>query len=236
MRTALAVGRTPAGKSGDPMERLPLFPLSTVLLPRMLMPLYIFEERYKQMLRRLPQEGRFGVALIRTGTEVGGPAQPWSVGTVAEILGTIDLENENKYLIVRGAGRFHIAGISDEDPYLVAQVHPLPLEAGGTDTRLMADVEMEFYRYLRLMKRIHGVSINISNAPDDPEGIAWMVAWGLQVDSQIHQELLMAPSLQELFHMEAVILTRENKLLELLGADSEARGAPPDLQGHFSLN
>ena len=68
------------------VELLPLFPLNTVLFPNMVLPLHVFEERYKLMINTcLAQDKPFGVVLIYSGTEAGGPAVPHSVGTVARI-------------------------------------------------------------------------------------------------------------------------------------------------------
>ncbi len=65
---------------------LPLFPLSAVLFPDAAIPLRIFEDRYKLMLQRcLESDSEFGVVLIKSGFEVGGPAETYSVGTVARI-------------------------------------------------------------------------------------------------------------------------------------------------------
>ncbi|MCH8222137.1 MAG: LON peptidase substrate-binding domain-containing protein [Chloroflexi bacterium] len=67
-------------------ETLPIFPLNTVLFPGAPLPLRIFEPRYREMLKRcLDGDRRFGVALIKSGPEVGGPAEPHDVGTVARI-------------------------------------------------------------------------------------------------------------------------------------------------------
>jgi hypothetical protein len=55
-------------------ETLPLFPLGTVLFPGLLLPLHIFEERYRQLVRDLqtrPEPRRFGVIAIRQGRETG---------------------------------------------------------------------------------------------------------------------------------------------------------------------
>jgi len=55
-------------------EMLPLFPLGAVLYPGMLLPLHIFEERYRQLVRDLlerPEPRRFGVIAIRKGRETG---------------------------------------------------------------------------------------------------------------------------------------------------------------------
>jgi Lon protease-like protein len=65
---------------------LRLFPLQTVLFPGMRMPLHIFEERYKLMIREcIEQDAPFGVLLIRDGAEVGAGAVPHNVGTTARI-------------------------------------------------------------------------------------------------------------------------------------------------------
>ena len=65
---------------------LPLFPLNLVLFPNASMPLHVFEDRYKLMMQDcLDGDSRFGVVLIKAGSEVGEPAIPHSVGTVAQI-------------------------------------------------------------------------------------------------------------------------------------------------------
>ena len=56
-------------------ETLPLFPLGTVLFPGLLLPLHIFEDRYRQLVRDLadgPEPRRFGVIAIRHGRDRRG--------------------------------------------------------------------------------------------------------------------------------------------------------------------
>ena len=61
---------------------LPLFPLNMVLFPNATLPLQIFEERYKLMMKHcLEGDSKLGVVLIKAGAEVGGPATPHSTGT-----------------------------------------------------------------------------------------------------------------------------------------------------------
>ena len=61
--------------------QLDLFPLHTVLFPHMRLPLHVFEPRYRVMIRACIDEERpFGVALIRSGDEVGGPGGSSSRG------------------------------------------------------------------------------------------------------------------------------------------------------------
>ena len=60
-----------------------LFPLNTVLFPGQVLPLHIFEDRYRLMIREcLAEEKPFGVVLIRRGREVGETAEPYMVGTI----------------------------------------------------------------------------------------------------------------------------------------------------------
>ena len=76
--TNLGAGRKP--------ERVPIFPLSTVLYPGALLPLRIFEARYMDMAKEcLKTGGPFGICLIREGAEVGTPAVPEPVGCLARI-------------------------------------------------------------------------------------------------------------------------------------------------------
>ena len=69
------------------MNEIPIFPLGTVLFPGGPLPLRIFEPRYLDMVSNcLRNERPFGVCLIRSGSEVGDPAEPHRTGTLARIV------------------------------------------------------------------------------------------------------------------------------------------------------
>src|SRR5438445_505939 len=103
----------PATRSwrGWPLRRKPasacwLFPLQVVLFPGMVLPLRVFEERYKQMIGRcLETNEGFGVVLIREGQEVGEPATPFDVGTLAEIASVERLPGGMMNLVTVGTRR-----------------------------------------------------------------------------------------------------------------------------------
>lgn len=107
---------------------LPLFPLQTVLFPDGDLQLQIFEQRYLDMVRMvLRQDGRFGVCSIRDGKEVGEPAQPAAVGTLASIVDWKTLPNGLLGLSVQGEDRFQV--LSSElrpDTLRMGQVKLLP--------------------------------------------------------------------------------------------------------------
>src|SRR4029450_7854046 len=99
-----------------------LFPLNTVLFPGMPLPLHVFEERYKLMVGRCLEEERpFGVVLIRTGQEGGGPAVPHRVGTTAEIATAKHLDDGRMNLLVVGQERVRIRELVRQEPYLVGR-------------------------------------------------------------------------------------------------------------------
>ena len=63
-----------------------------------------------------------------------------------------------------------------------------------------------------------------------------MVAWGLQIDQNLKQELLSASSLQELLLREKHLLEEENRILYLLSQEDVQSRLPPESQGYISLN
>jgi Lon protease-like protein len=203
----------------------------------MLLPLHIFETRYKEMMDYCAQrKSPFGIALIRAGVEVGGPAQPFDVGTIADIMQIVDMEDGRKYVIVRGSSRFRLRDLDQSRPYLMGDVDEIVFKGRRFDNILLARVELAFYRYLRFLKRVQGISISISNMPDDAEGIAWTVAWGLQLDLEERQSLLGADSLDALLDQEEDLLRRENIMLEVMGAPETLRRQPPEDTSTFSRN
>ena len=143
--------------------QIPLFPLHTVLAPGIALPLHIFEERYRIMVRRcLEGSSPFGVVLIRDGSEVvreGGP-QSLSiagVGTLAEIREASRYTDGRYDLLAVGTSRFVVREVrTDVEPYLVAEVDPYPDEPGDGDPdvadALAAKVTRRFVDYLRLLQ------------------------------------------------------------------------------------
>ena len=103
-------GEAPASRGGArEIEELPLFPLNTVLFPGGRLPLRIFEARYMDMAKACLKDGApFGVCLIREGNEVGDPALPASVGTLARITSWDMPQLGVLNVIAKGERRFRI--------------------------------------------------------------------------------------------------------------------------------
>lgn len=117
---------------------LPLFPLPTVLFPGQVLPLYVFEERYRALLRRVQASGEpFGVVYIeRSSRDSAAPLHERvsGVGTLAHLMQTEQHEDGTSSILVVGGERFRIAGLSFGEPYLMAsaELWPLPLPERGT--------------------------------------------------------------------------------------------------------
>ncbi|MGH2498609.1 MAG: LON peptidase substrate-binding domain-containing protein [Candidatus Limnocylindria bacterium] len=217
-------------------ERLPLFPLNAVLFPDMLMPLHIFEPRYRLLVRRsLEREQPFGLVLVREGGELGAGAQPHRVGTSARIVGHQPLPDGRSFIVIRGGRRFAIAGtLPDEEPYLVGEVEYLA-EDEGADAGQLADAAAEaFTQYLMA---VHAAADELRGDPPDldglregsPRDVAYRLAAGLAVDSLERQRLLEAETTKDRLAGEVRLLERENALLRELLVRMRARGEGPRL-------
>ena len=113
------------------MAVMPMFPLGMPLLPGAVLPLHVFEPRYRDMIRdclRADGEPEFGQALISHGWETGGGDDRVMVGTVAQML-QVDAIDENRYALVAvGTRRIRINAWLPDDPYPVADVDDWPDE------------------------------------------------------------------------------------------------------------
>lgn len=111
-----------------------MFPLGTVLVPGAGLPLHVFEERYRQMVRDvLAVDGpaEFGVVLITRGTEVGGGDQRADVATVARLLDA-DVSPDGRYgLLAGGHRRVRVTRWLPDDPYPRAEVADWPDATDG---------------------------------------------------------------------------------------------------------
>lgn len=111
-----------------------MFPLGNVLLPHTLLPLHIFEPRYRALTRDcLAGEPDFGVVLIERGHEVGGGDSRFSVGTVARILQAEELPDGRWVLITVGGGRIRVVRWLREEPYPMGEVEELVDPPPGPD-------------------------------------------------------------------------------------------------------
>ena len=178
-------------------EMLPLFPLGAVLYPGMLLPLHIFEERYRQLVRDLldgPEPRRFGVIAIRKGRETGvdGVHSLYEIGCTAT-LRRVDRHEDGRFdIITVGAQRFRLLGLDETQPYLQGEVEMLPEQApdpaaAGPAVRV---VQAAFREYLDALTEGGGATVRIEDLPGEPALLSFLVAAAMVIDLPERQALL----------------------------------------------
>jgi Lon protease-like protein len=210
--------------------RLPIFPLGTVLFPGLVLPLHIFEERYRALVRHLlslpegtPRE--FGVVAISNGweTQQAGPAGPQpkaaavtlhEVGCTAELRQVTELPDGRFDLVTVGRRRFRLGPVDDgSQPYLTARVDWLPEPPGQQEVAelLAPRVLAVFRQYLGLVRDDPGELSE--QLPDDPTVLSHLVAATAALTLADRQRLLAVPDTAGRLRAELRLLTRETALL-----------------------
>jgi uncharacterized protein len=205
-------------------EILPLFPLGTVLYPGLVLPLNIFEQRYRQLVRDLldgPEPRRFGVIAIREGRETGitGVSALYEVGCLAMVREANELPDGRFELITVGTDRFKLHDIDDSKPYLQGQLELLDEETGEeTEARLVAiAVQRSFRAYLEVLATRGPATISVPELPDEPILLSYLVAASVIIDLPARQSLLAEPDALSRLNAERTLLARETAILRELG-------------------
>ena len=134
---------------------MPMFPLGTVLFPHALLPLHVFEPRYRLMTQRvLRGDGEFGVVLIERGSEVGGGDTRFDIGTVARVVRAQELPDGGYALATVGMRRIRVTRWLDDDPFPQAEVVDLAEPPAPDDPSRRARALDAFAAVCELHRRI----------------------------------------------------------------------------------
>lgn len=210
-------------------ETLPLFPLGTVLFPGLVLPLNIFEQRYRQLVRDLldgPEPRRFGVIAIREGRETGvdGVSALFNVGCVAVVREATELPDGRYELLTVGAERFRLHRLDDaggrSKPYLLGDVEVLGEPVGDeTDAGVaVAAVQRGFRGYLNVLTDKGSATISVPELPDEPILLSYLVAAAIIIDLPERQGLLAQPNALRRLRAEQALLAKETAILRSLGS------------------
>jgi uncharacterized protein len=206
-------------------EPLPLFPLGTVLFPGLLLPLRIFEDRYRQLVRDLldrPEPRQFGVIAIRQGRETGvhGIQALYEIGCTATLRQVKPLEDGRYDVVTVGAQRFRLAGLDDSGPYLRGRVDLLAEETGAEAAAAQAARAARdgFRAYLSALAERGVTQISAPELPEDPMMLSYLVAASMIIDLSDRQALLAEPDALHRLTAERTLLSRELTMLRTLTA------------------
>ena len=198
------------------LMRLPLFPLNVVLFPGGYLPLHVFEARYRLMMRHcMDGDRRFGVALINSGLEVGEPAVPEAVGTVAKIDRVRTLDDGRMVLGVEGERRFRIVEIVERLPYISAEVMLLEDDpAPEVDESLAAAVRRAAKEHLQMLMALRGEWTEQPRLPTDPVQLRYSVGSQLQGEVIGKQGVLEADDVSNALRLALRLLNEESAVLK----------------------
>jgi Lon protease-like protein len=201
-------------------EMLPLFPLGAVLYPGMLLPLHIFEERYRQLVRDLfarPEPRQFGVIAIRKGRETGidGVHSLYQIGCTATVRRVDQLEDGRFDVVTVGTQRFRLLALDQTLPYLQGEIELLA-EAGVDQTVAAPSVHavrVAFRAYLDALTDRGGATVRIEDLPTEPVLLSFVVAATMVIDLPERQGLLDEPDPVRRLNTERALLARETAML-----------------------
>jgi Lon protease-like protein len=218
-------------------DRIPLFPLGTVLMPGAALPLHIFEPRYRQLTVDLitgEVPGKeFGVVAVREGhsADTDGLDGMYPVGCTAALLDARRLPDGRYDVVTRGARRFRLLDLDTADkPYLSGQVEYLPDATGEASddrlvTMLVADAREAHRRYCSTAWRSRDWSEPAEDVP--PEQLAHVLAEDCLLPLGERQQLLEQVDPVERLRDIRALLARETGLLTQLHAVPAPLGAFP---------
>jgi Lon protease-like protein len=206
-------------------ERLPLFPLGTVLYPGLVLPLHIFEERYRQLVRELldgPEPQRFGVIAIREGRETGvaGISALHEIGCTATLRQVEEYEDGRFDLLTVGTQRFRLMELDDSAAYFQGEVDLLPEDTGDEAAAGLAAraVQQAFRNYLAALAEQGATEINVPDLPDEPLLLSYLVAAAMIVEIPDKQVLLAEPDAAARLTAEHTLLSRETTMLRTMAS------------------
>ncbi|HEX7096373.1 MAG TPA: LON peptidase substrate-binding domain-containing protein [Acidimicrobiales bacterium] len=174
----------------------PMFPLGTVLFPSQLLPLHVFEPRYRQLTVDCLRDDRgFGVVLIERGSEVGGGDVRTNVGTLARIVQAQPFPDGRWALMTVGTTRVRVVEWLPDDPYPRAEIDELPDDAASPNAAEALQRVVPLLRAVLARKAELGepAAAATTELSDDVVLASYQASAVAPVGPVDHQRLLCAP-------------------------------------------
>jgi len=224
-------------------ESLPLFPLNATIVPGLILPLHVFETRYRRLVADLlvrsdPDTREFGIIAVREGRNpvYEGLDALYPIGTSA-ILRETEANGDGSYDIVTvGSRRFRIHAVApgptwdNSAPLLMAEVEYLDEIDSGNCGPLVSNALRSFRVYRGLLSGQFGEEFEMSDAddididlgdenlPEDATVISYLITAAMVLGMEERQELLAIPDTAARLRLACRLLHRENALISLFNA------------------
>ena len=202
------------------IKHLPLFPLPLVLLPNELLPLHIFEPRYRQMLKDVALDKNvFGVMLFNPTEDFIEKPATGSVGCVAEVRESQIMPDGRSNVLTIGILRYRLIDYVDTgEPYLVGEVEFFEDET--EDENILNPVADEvFALFRRVAKAAHKLGGERGTFPDvqqtEPEELSFLVTAAFNLEANLKYQLLETRStIERLKRLKEILLQTVGKMEE----------------------
>lgn len=209
-----------------------MFPLGNVLLPSVVLPLHVFEERYRLLTRVcLDGDGEFGVVLIERGSEVGGGDIRAMAGTVARIIEAVELDDGRFALATVGVRRVRVHEWLPDDPY------PRALVEDWDDPPVGDEVAEELADVVTRLRRVLARHVELGDpaAPatvelsDDPVLASYQAAALAPLGPSDQQALLVAPTVaHRVAALDRLLTEEEEYLARRMALEADPPPGPDD--------
>jgi uncharacterized protein len=199
-------------------DLLPLFPLNVVAFPGMSVPLHVFEDRYRALVRHLltvpdPADRVFGIVTIREGYEVGNheARSMYRTGCLMQLTEAEPYEDGRFDVVAVGRGRVRVVATETSEPFLRAEVQHLddPHEPTPETAREAARALALFGDYRTAVSTLRGDDVMTGPLPRDPEMLSYVLASTCSLTLPERQQLLESPSTGERLGLLRRLMRRE---------------------------
>jgi Lon protease-like protein len=192
---------------------LPIFPLpNVVLLPNASVPLFIFEDRYKQMVRDCLESDRYlSIALLKKGWEQESDSpRPYPIAGFGRIVRAVRLPNDCMDIVVQGMGRLTMTAFHDDRAYLRASVELLqPVYPPGEDLHELADRLRQRFLALLDIRGLTALELRTNlRLLASPIDVVFFITAHLPLDPYLKQEILQEAAVDEQIAQLLDILNR----------------------------
>jgi Lon protease-like protein len=188
-------------------ELMPIFPLNVVAFPGMTVPLHVFEERYRALVRHLltlpgPSDRLFGIVAIREGYEVGNheARSMYRTGCVVQLTDVQEYDDGRFDIAVVGRHRMRVMSTDASGVYLraeVEQLRDLPSSTARPDhdtAHEAARTLAAFEEYRTMVSKFRGDEVMAGRLPRDPELLSYALAATCSLTLRERQQLLESPT------------------------------------------
>jgi Lon protease-like protein len=193
------------------LEHLPIFPLPLVLMPYELLPLHIFEPRYRQMLKDIElRRNLFGVSFFEQQSDFDEKPKVGSIGCVAEVRQSQTMPDERSNIVTFGLIRYRLVDyVAIGTPYYSAEVQFFEDEPESKDI-LDPIADEVFVLFERVAKAAFKLSGNRGRFPEvpraDAEQLSFLVAAAFNLDNEVKAQFIeMTSTSARLIRLKAIL-------------------------------